>query len=50
MSVAEIEAVEIQREAPSGLWRDAFRRMIRNPGAIIGFFVFVFVITAIFAR
>ena len=50
MSVAEIEAVEIQREAPSGLWRDAFRRLIRNPGAIIGFvFVSVFVITAIFA-
>jgi peptide/nickel transport system permease protein len=50
VSVAEIEAVEIQLEAPSGLWRDAFRRLIRNPGAIIGFFfVFVFVITAIFA-
>jgi peptide/nickel transport system permease protein len=50
VSVAEIEAVEIQLEAPSGLWRDAFRRLIRNPGAIIGFvFVSVFVITAIFA-
>jgi peptide/nickel transport system permease protein len=50
MSVAEIEAVEIQLEAPSGLWRDAFRRLIRNPGAIIGFFfVSVFVLTAIFA-
>jgi peptide/nickel transport system permease protein len=50
VSVAEIEAVEIQLEAPSGLWRDAFRRLIRNPGAIIGFvFVSVFVLTAIFA-
>ena len=50
MSVAEIEAVEIQLEAPSGLWRDAFRRLIRNPGAIIGFFfILVFVLTAIFA-
>lgn len=50
MSVAEIEAVEVQREAPSGLWRDAFYRLIRNPGAIIGFvFVFIFVIAAIFA-
>ena len=50
MSVAELEAVEIQREAPSGLWRDAFHRLIRNPGAIIGFFfVLVFVVTAIFA-
>jgi peptide/nickel transport system permease protein len=50
MSVAELEAVEIQREAPSGLWRDAFHRLVRNPGAIIGFFfVLVFVVTAIFA-
>ena len=50
VSVAEIEAVEVQRDAPSGLWRDAFYRLIRNPGAIIGFvFVSVFVIAAIFA-
>jgi peptide/nickel transport system permease protein len=50
MSVAELEAVEVQREAPSGLWRDAFYRLIRNPGAIVGFiFVFAFVIAAIFA-
>jgi peptide/nickel transport system permease protein len=50
VSVVELEAAEIQREAPSGLWRDAFRRVIRNPGAIIGFvFVAVFIITAIFA-
>jgi peptide/nickel transport system permease protein len=50
MSVAELEAAEIQLEAPSGLWRDAFYRLIRNPGAIIGFvLVFVFVIAAIFA-
>ena len=50
MSVAELEAAEVQLEAPSGLWRDAFHRMIRNPGAIVGFvIVFVFVIAAIFA-
>jgi peptide/nickel transport system permease protein len=50
VSVAELEAVEVQREAPSGLWRDAFYRLIRNPGAIVGFiFVFTFVIAAIFA-
>jgi peptide/nickel transport system permease protein len=50
VSVAEIEAVEVQLEAPSGLWRDAFYRLIRNPGAIVGFiFVLVFVIAAIFA-
>jgi peptide/nickel transport system permease protein len=50
MSVAELESAEITLEAPSGLWGEAWRRLIRNPGAIIGaFFVAVFVITAIFA-
>src|SRR4029450_13420906 len=50
MSVAEIEATEIQLEAPSGLWRDAWHRLIRNPGAIVGFvFVGAFVIAAVFA-
>ncbi len=50
MSVAELEAREIQLEAPSGLWRDAWRRLRRNPGAIIGFlFVLLFVTTAVFA-
>lgn len=50
MSVAELEAAEVQLEAPSGLWRDAFHRLIRNPGAIVGFvFVSLFVICAIFA-
>jgi peptide/nickel transport system permease protein len=54
MSIAELEAREIEIEAPEGpeggLWREAFRRLLRNPGAIVGaaivaFFVFV----AIFA-
>jgi peptide/nickel transport system permease protein len=50
MSVAELESAEITLEAPSGLWGEAWRRLIRNPGAIIGaFFVAVFVTTAIFA-
>src|SRR5215216_1391044 len=50
VSVVEAEAVEVQLEAPAGLWRDAFHRLIRNPGAIVGFiFVLVFVIAAIFA-
>ena len=50
MSVVEAEAVEVHLEAPSGLWRDAFRLLIRNPGAIVGFvFVGVFVFAAIFA-
>jgi peptide/nickel transport system permease protein len=50
MSVAELESAEITLEAPSGLWSEAWRRLIRNPGAIMGaFFVSVFVVTALFA-
>jgi peptide/nickel transport system permease protein len=50
MSVAEIEAREIQIEGPSGLWGEAWYRLIRNPGAILGgAFVTVFVICAVFA-
>ena len=50
MSVAELEAREIQFEAPGGLWSDAWRRLRHNPGAIVGFvLVGVFVFVAIFA-
>ncbi len=50
MSVAQAEAAEVQLEAPSGLWRDAFHRLIRNPGAIVGFLVVLgFIIAAVFA-
>jgi peptide/nickel transport system permease protein len=50
MSVAELESREIELEAPSGLWSEAWRRLIRNPGAIVGFaLVALFVFTAIFA-
>ncbi|RDI74348.1 ABC-type dipeptide/oligopeptide/nickel transport system permease component [Gaiella occulta] len=50
MSVAELEGRELQLEAGGGLWRDAWRRIRRNPGAIVGFvFVFLFVFTGIFA-
>jgi peptide/nickel transport system permease protein len=50
MSVAEAEVREIQLDAPSGLWGEAFRRLIRNPSAIIGLvLVLVFVIAAAFA-
>ena len=50
MSVVELESREIQLEAPSGLWRDAWRRLIRNPGAIVGFvLVSAFVVCALFA-
>src|SRR5436190_8434580 len=50
MSVAELESTELALEAPSGLWREAFRRIRRNTGAQIGFlFVFAFVFVALFA-
>jgi peptide/nickel transport system permease protein len=50
MSVAELEAREVQLEAPSGLWRDAWLRLKHNPGAIVGFMlVGLFVFVAIFA-
>ena len=50
MSVAQLESAEIQLEAPSGLWSEAWRRLVRNPGAIVGFvLVTLFVLTAIFA-
>jgi peptide/nickel transport system permease protein len=50
MSIAEIEAREIQLEAPSGLWSEARYRLIRNPSAVLGFFlVSVFVTCALFA-
>ncbi|MFN2469412.1 MAG: ABC transporter permease [Gaiellaceae bacterium] len=50
MSVAELEAAELQLAAPTGLWRDAFHRLVRNPGAVIGaVLVALFVITAAFA-
>ena len=50
MSVVELESREIQLEAPSGLWREAWQRLIRNPGAIVGaFFVACFITAALFA-
>lgn len=50
MSVAQAEARELQLDAPSGLWREAFRRVRRNPGAIVGFvIVSVFLFVALFA-
>jgi peptide/nickel transport system permease protein len=50
MSVAEIEAAELAVQAPTGLWPDAWRRLRRNPAAIIGFvLVLVFVVCAAFA-
>ena len=51
MSAAQLEAADVALEvAPSGLWRDAWSRLRRNPAAIVGFFfLIVFVIAAIFA-
>ncbi len=50
MSVVELESREIELEAPSGLWRDAWRRLRRNPGALVGFgLVFAFIFVALFA-
>ena len=44
MSVAELESAELALEQPSGLWREAFRTVLRNTGARIGFlFVFSFI-------
>src|SRR4051812_33570043 len=50
MSLAEIEAT-YELEAPTGgLWRDAFSRVRKNKGAVVGAcIVGVFVIIAIFA-
>jgi peptide/nickel transport system permease protein len=51
VSLAEVEEVVIEHQAlPSGLWKDAWRRLRRNPGAIVGFCVVaLFVLVAIFA-
>jgi peptide/nickel transport system permease protein len=50
VSVAELEAVEVGFDAPTGLWSDAWLRLRRNPGAIAGFaLVSLFVVCAVFA-
>ena len=50
MSVAEITELALEQAPPTGLWRDAFRRIKRNPGAMFGLFVIgFFVFVAIFA-
>ena len=51
MSVAEIEAREAQFDsAAGGLWRDAWARLRRNPGALAGFaIVGLFFVVALFA-
>jgi peptide/nickel transport system permease protein len=50
VSLAEAEAREVQLENPQGLWRDAFHRLKRNPGAIAGIvLVVVFLLVALLA-
>jgi peptide/nickel transport system permease protein len=50
MSVAEFEGRQVLQEAPQGLWADAWSRLRRNPGAIVGFvLVGIFVVMAVFA-
>ena len=52
MSIMELESAEIslEGEGQGGLWSDAFRRLRKNPSAIIGFIlVSLFVFVAIFA-
>jgi peptide/nickel transport system permease protein len=50
VSIAQLEAREVELEAPSGLWRDAWQRLRRNPGALVGFaLVGLFVTLALFA-
>jgi peptide/nickel transport system permease protein len=50
MSVVELESREIGLEQPSGLWSEAWERLRRNPGAIVGFvLVGIFIVLAIFA-
>ncbi len=52
MSIIELESAEIslEGEGQGGLWSDAFRRLRRNPSAIVGFvLVSLFVFVAIFA-
>jgi peptide/nickel transport system permease protein len=51
VSIAELESREIQLDpGASGLWSDAWRRLRRNPGAVVGFcLVGLFVVVALFA-
>jgi peptide/nickel transport system permease protein len=52
MSVAELESREVQLETGGGggLWGEAWQRLRRNPGALVGFaLVALFVIVAVFA-
>ena len=50
MTVAQIDAVNVLPASSGGLWHEAWSRLRKNPGAIVGcFIVGTFVVIAIFA-
>jgi peptide/nickel transport system permease protein len=50
VSISEIQVAELALEEQSGLWRDAWKRLGRNPGAIVGAALLVmFIGVALFA-
>jgi peptide/nickel transport system permease protein len=50
VSIAQAESAEVALEAPAGLWGDAWQRLRRNPGALVGMaLVLTFVVVAVFA-
>ncbi len=51
MGVIEIEARQVPLQTtPGGLWNEAFYRLVRNPGAIVGaVIVTAFIVVALFA-
>lgn len=50
MSLAEAEAAELDLDRPSGMLREAWGRLLRNPGAMVGAgIILIFVLLAIFA-
>jgi peptide/nickel transport system permease protein len=50
VSVAELGAADLALEGTGGLWKDAWVRLRRKPGALVGFaLVALFIVVAIFA-
>jgi peptide/nickel transport system permease protein len=50
MTVAQIDVANVLPTSGGGLWRDAWSRLRKNPGAIVGCFIVAsFVVIAIFA-
>jgi peptide/nickel transport system permease protein len=50
MSTLLLEELELEGDAPGGLWRDACRRVRRNRGAVVGAVIIgLFILVALFA-